>query len=79
MMIDKRIFKITDFEWEMTQKYSFEKLDKVTMKVGGNSGLEKGRAVWVKKLDPKELVVKLDVFNYVRNYGFVSTLNRVGF
>lgn len=64
-MIDHRIFKVTDFEWEISFKYSFDNLAKSLKTLGPVSRFhEKPKDHLLKKMDHKDVSIKFDMFSY---------------
>ena len=62
-MIDKRVFKPTDFEWEITFKFQIEEFNKVFSKIS-IAQFERGPKDWEERLLIDDFVMKLDVFNF---------------
>lgn len=50
-LITLRVFKATEFEWEVQFKFELENLSKVTRGVAPASILDKGREFWYPKLE----------------------------
>lgn len=68
-MIDNKVFKATDFEWEIQFKYIMDKLQQV-FKAIFSSDLEKKKETWDYRVEYNEIDIRLDVFNFSRSYGF---------
>ena len=54
-MVDQKVFKVTDFEWEICFKYTMEGLVKAVKPIGPASQLERPRDIWEPKIDLREV------------------------
>ena len=69
-MKEKKLYKQSDFEWEIQFKYVIDKLAGVFKQMIYVQDMEKSRDDVSKKLEFPELEVRLEVFNFQKLYGF---------
>jgi hypothetical protein len=62
-MIEKRVFKPNDFEWEITFKFEIEEFAKVFRQISV-AQLARGPTDWETKLELGEFLLKVEVFNF---------------
>ena len=68
-MHDQKVFKASDFEWEISFKFEMDGIPKVFRQIS-NAQFEKGTQEWETRLELSELELRLEVFNFAKNYGY---------
>ena len=68
-MIDKRVFRPNDFEWEITFKFEIEEFAKCFRQISV-AQMARGPAEWETRLELNEFILGVSVFNFNKMYGY---------
>lgn len=69
LIIDKRVFRPNNFEWEITMKFDMESLEKCFKNIS-NQTFAKGPLEWQTKLELNEFSLGVNIFNFTKMYGY---------